>query len=392
MAILFFISVFVILYTYLLYPMLITLLGTFFGKRVEKRYQPVPVSIVLAVRDEEDHIERRLENLFQQDYPPELIEVIIASDGSADRTVDIAREVGGDRVRIVETGRRMGKAAAINLGIENASNGIVVFADARQRFEENVLAELTSMFHDSSVGAVSGELLLVKEESGDVSEGVGLYWEYEKLIRRKESAVDSVVGATGSIYAARKELIAPIPPYTLLDDFLIPMRIVLNGFRVIFVRSARAYDRVSKKASQEFARKVRTLSGNFQAFAIEPALLNPKKNRIFFQLVSHKVLRLVAPYFCVTALLSNLFLSGLFFGTTLVLQSLFYAAMLLGLTPLKRTRIGSPLRIAWTFGVLNAAAVAGLWVFLRRKEREIWRKTGANGLAGGRPSSPDNGS
>jgi biofilm PGA synthesis N-glycosyltransferase PgaC len=387
---LFIVSISIILYTYVAYPLLIAIWGTVRRRKVEKRYHAVPVSIVLAVHNEADNIKSRIENLLAQDYPQELVELIVVSDGSTDGTENIAEEAGGGRAKIYRLQDARGKAAAVSLGVANASHDIVVFADARQRFAENALAELTTAFSDTSVGAASGELIFVKGDGGDVREGVGLYWRYEKFIRRMESAVDSVVGATGSIYAVRKELVSPLPPHTLLDDLLIPMRVVLRGFRVVFIRSANAYDRVSERSSEEFARKVRTLAGNFQAFVLEPSLLNPLKNRIFFQFVSHKFMRLVVPYFCIAALASNLFLGGPLFRTLLLLQLLFYGMLLLGFTPLKRARLGGMIRVAWTFGVLNAAAVAGLGVFLLGKEKQIWKAHKTNGASGGKRASPDN--
>ncbi|MFH1754508.1 MAG: glycosyltransferase family 2 protein [Candidatus Latescibacterota bacterium] len=392
MTVLFFISISFVLYTYAFYPLLLAAWGGLFPKRIVARYQQVPVSVVLAVRNEEDHIKERIVNLLQQDYPPDLVELIVVSDGSTDRTVELAREAGNERVKIHCVKDAQGKAAAITLGVKQASHDIIVFADARQRFAANVLAELTAVFCDATVGAASGELVFMKGEGGDVREGVSLYWRYEKFIRRMESGIDSVAGVTGSIYAARKELIIPLPSHTLLDDLLIPMHIVLRGFRVVFIRSAKAYDRVSATTSGEFTRKVRTLTGNFQAIALQPALLNPLKNRIFFQFVSHKVMRLLVPYFCLAALISNIVLSGPYFRAVLAAQLFFYGMMILGFTPLKRARAGGIIRIAWTFGVLNAAAVAGLFVFLLGKEKHVWKAQETSGVSGGPRSSRDNGS
>jgi biofilm PGA synthesis N-glycosyltransferase PgaC len=208
-----------------------------------------------------------------------------------------------------------------------------------------------------------------------VHEGVGLYWQYEKLIRRSESAIASVVGATGSIYAVRRELYVPLAPNTLLDDFLVPMRIVLAGYRVVFLRAARAFDFSSATTSREFSRKVRTLAGNFQAVAMEPRLLDPRANPVLFQFVSHKLLRLVVPYFCLIAWVSSALIDKPVYRALFVAQTLFYAIGLLNLTPLKPTRVTALVRVSWTFMVMNAAAVAGLWMYLTREEHEIWRKT-----------------
>ncbi len=376
MKVLFYVSIAVIVYAYLLYPAIIVAWARLRPRRIEKRYRQVPVSVVIAARNEESNISARIENLLAQEYPHALLEVVVVSDGSADRTAELARQFANRGVNVIECSSPVGKAAALNIGVASASHGIVVFADARQRFSSNAIAELVSVFHDESVGAVSGELILVAgEDVGEVHEGVGLYWRYEKLIRRSESAVASVVGATGSIYAVRRRLYQPLEPNTLLDDFLVPMRIVLQGYRVVFIRAARAFDLSSQTAKREFARKVRTLAGNFQAVAMEPRLLSARANPVMFQFVSHKLMRLVVPYCCVAALLTSAFLPGPLYAAAFALQMMFYALGILNLTPLRNSPVATLFRISWTFIVLNAAAVMGLWVFLTGQERMVWRKT-----------------
>lgn len=374
MEILFFISMGVVAWTYIGYVGVITLWGTLLPRKVERRYQNLSVSVVVAARDEEINIRARLDNLREQDYPAELIEIIVVSDGSTDRTAEIASEFGDDNVRVVALDAPVGKAAALNRGVAVAKGEIVVFADARQRFDLNVIAELTAMFYEDSVGAVSGELMIEPGVDSEVNEGVGMYWRYEKLIRRMESAVDSVVGATGSIYAIRRSLFRPVEENALLDDVLVPMRIVLDGYRVLFERRARAYDITSATAGQEFRRKVRTLAGNFQALAMEPRLLNPRRNRLFFQLVSHKLARLVVPYFFVLALISSAFSDGLFYTVVFWCQLASLATGLLHHTPLRNSLLGKVARMSWMFSVLNAAAVTALWVFLTGRERTVWKK------------------
>jgi cellulose synthase/poly-beta-1,6-N-acetylglucosamine synthase-like glycosyltransferase len=375
MKALFFISTAVIVYAYILYPMIIVFWARFFPRRIEKRYRHVPVSVVIAARNEEANISARIENLLAQEYPHALLEVVVVSDGSTDRTAELARLFANRGVNVIECSSALGKAAALNIGVASASHGVVVFADARQRFSPNAIAELVSVFHDETVGAVSGELILVSgPDPGEVHDGVGLYWRYEKLIRRSESAVASVVGATGSIYAVRKRLYTPLEPHTLLDDFLVPMRIVLAGYRVIFIRAARAFDLSSQTARREFSRKVRTLAGNFQAVSLEPRLLSAA-NPVLFQFVSHKLMRLVVPYCCLAAWVTSALLPGPLYAAAFALQTLFYCLGILNLTPLRTSPIAKLFRISWTFIVLNAAAVMGLWVFLSRQERMVWRKT-----------------
>ncbi|HXV12879.1 MAG TPA: glycosyltransferase, partial [Candidatus Krumholzibacteria bacterium] len=175
MKLVFFISIATIVYAYLLYPAIIVVWARLFPRRVAKRYRQVPVSVVIAARDEEANISARIENLIAQEYPRALLEVVVVSDGSTDRTAELARHFANHGVNVVECSSPVGKAAALNIGVATASHGIVVFADARQRFSSNAIAELVSMFHDETVGAVSGELILLSgDDVGEVHEGVGL--------------------------------------------------------------------------------------------------------------------------------------------------------------------------------------------------------------------------
>jgi len=370
----FVISICFIAWTYFGYVGVVVLWGTLFPKKIDRRYQQQPVSVVIAARNEEINIRARIDNLREQDYPDELVEIIVVSDGSTDSTVEISREYGDASVRVVELGAPEGKASALNAGVEAASHDIIVFGDARQRFADNVIAELSAMFYDESVGAVSGELIIESGVGSDVQEGVGMYWRYEKLIRRMESNIGSVVGASGSIYAIRKRLYVPLEPRALLDDFLVPMRIVLQGYRVLFERRARAYDLASSTAAQEFRRKVRTLAGNFQAVALEPSLLNPRRNPVFFQFVSHKLARLVVPYFFAASLISSALSDGVLFTVMFWAQLLVVAMGALHFTPLRDSMVGRVVQVSWMFSVLNAAAVAALWVHLTGRDATVWKK------------------
>ncbi|MCZ6765792.1 MAG: glycosyltransferase [bacterium] len=362
----FIISISFLAYTYAVYPLIILGWRIFAPRRVEARYSHRPVSVVLVVRNDEDFIEERLRNILSQDYPRDLLEVVLVPDGTTDRTLEVARSTGGSRVRILETGPIAGRADAINRGVAAAANDIVVFGEVRQRFGESAIAELTAMFHDRAVGAVSGQLIVRLGSDSDMREGVGAYWKYERALRSLESRVDSVVGATRAIYAIRRELFSPIPAATIIDNFLIPMRVILRGYRVIFVPRAKAYDWRAESRTREFRRKARTLAGHFQVIVSERSLLDPRLNPVFLQMVSHRLTRLFVPYFLVAALVSNAFLFDPFYRVTLFIQLLFYGTILLAFTPLASSRVAGLIRAVRTFAVLNAAAVMGLWVYLLR--------------------------
>lgn len=383
MEALFVISIGFLAYTYALYPMILVIWATLFGKRVGKRYRASPLSVVVTAHNEEKHIRARLDNLLSQDYPPEMIELVVVSDGSRDRTVELARATGDPRVRVIELPEPVGKARSINAGVAAASNNIIVFADARQRFAENALAELAAMLDDETVGAVSGELVIQRRHGSDVREGIGLYWRYEKRIRRFESKIDSVIGVTGPIYAIRKSLFEPLPHDVLLAHFLTSLRITLRGYRVVFARSARAFDWAKETAGREFTRRVRSLAGHLQVLVLERDLCDPRRNRVFFQMVSHRLARLVAPLCFFLALVSNVFVDGIFFRVTLAIQLLFYSLLLLRFTPLMGSRVGGLIRVVWTFAVLNAAAVVAWWVFLTGR-----RTSGVTSVSGLDVSAP----
>ncbi len=310
-----------------------------------------------------------------------------------------------------------GKAAALNLGVAYSRHDILVFADTRQAFAPDTLRELVAAFADPSVGGVTGELLL-DGEKGDrrlgrrrarradgyegedrrapsdrrtgvastVAEGVGLYWRYEKRLRREESAVGSTLGATGAIYALRRQLWRPLPPDTILDDVLAPMRAVLAGFRVVFNERARAFDRVASDAHAEGRRKRRTLAGNYQLLWLEPTLLLPWRNPVWLQFISHKVGRLVVPYALIAILASSLALArdSAIYALALGGQGLFYALAAYGAWLDRYARASQPprdaaapgvsdraARVALTFLVMNGSAVAGLGALLLG--RKVWR-------------------
>ena len=359
-----------IVYTYAGYPALISALARWRPRRVREAAGIEPtVSVVLALHNEQAVIAHKLDNLLALDYPPEKLQVVVISDGSTDETdriVDRYAERHPRRVVLVRLDSNVGKAAAINRGMQRAHGEVVVFCDARQRVDPKALRALVPHFADPNVGAVSGELELEGEG------GPGVYWRYEKLIRAAEGRVDSVVGATGALYAIRRHLFKDLPSGTLLDDVYTPMQIVLQGYRVLFEPGARVYDREAKLAG-EFARKARTLAGNFQLLQQLPQLLNPLRNRLFVQFSSHKLLRLVCPFALASLFASNVVLVATgapgwpLYVVTLAGQLAAYGLAAKG--AVSGESAGRAARVSHTFVVLNLAAVEGLRRFLRGELR-----------------------
>jgi poly-beta-1,6-N-acetyl-D-glucosamine synthase len=362
-------SMSIIAYTYAGYPGWLRLRSRW-RPRVVHRSPDFPlVSIVMVVHNEEKILGRKIENLLGLNYPKEKFQLHVVSDGSTDRTEEILRSYNHDsRVNTICLPQRRGKAACLNDGIGAARGAIVLFTDVRQEIESEALRLLVENFADPAVGAVSGELMLGDPASGEAGVGMGLYWRVEKVIRELESCSGSVVGATGALYAVRRELLVPLPPDTILDDVYLPMNVVRQGLRVVFDGRARAWDSPHLGGRREFARKVRTLSGNYQLLQLAPWLLS-ERNPIRFEFVSHKLMRLVIPFALVMSVISSGLIPSPFYRIAFIAQAAFYLIAMLARPALKLGPLGRIAGAAWTFVVLNAAALVAFKNFV------IGRKT-----------------
>src|SRR6516225_6922054 len=315
MLVLFWIAFALLLYLYVGYPALAWVRAQCCPRPRPRRLPPADyaVTVIVVAHNEEDRIRPRLDNLLALDYPKDKLEILLASDGSTDGTVARACEYNEADVRIRPFAARRGKAAVLNDVVPSARGEIVVLADARQRFEPGAIRALVRNFADPRVGAVSGELIGTPASGGaTLGKGAAFYWRYETFIRRSESRASSTVGATGAIYAIRRRLFEPIPRDTILDDVLIPLRIVRAGYRVKLESAARAYDETPGTERGEFIRKVRTIAGTFQLFSRERWLFNPFRNRLWFETWSHKQLRLAVPVLQLLLLAANVGLANRF--------------------------------------------------------------------------------
>jgi poly-beta-1,6-N-acetyl-D-glucosamine synthase len=363
-----------LVYTFVGYPLAIALLARLRPRPVHGSPIRPTVTLLIVAHNEEGHIEAKLENASKLEYPAGLLEIVLASDGSTDRTVEIGRRFESRGVRVVAYPVRRGKPSVLNDVIPQCGGEILVLSDARQRYDDRAIVALVENFADPAVGAVSGELLLEGGQNGGFGDGVGLYWRYEKLIRRSESAFDSMLGATGAIYAIRRVLFETMPPDTLLDDVLIPLRAVRRGYRVVFEPRAKAFDHVAETGAQEFTRKVRTLSGNLQLLLRETWLLDPRRNRLWPQTVSHRPLRLVAPFSLMAVLGASVMLSGsALFAVALVAQIAFYALAITGGFGGRFAR-SRYFAVPYAFCLLNITAVVAIFVFVTRRHEITWRK------------------
>ena len=382
---LFWTSAILLAYVYFGYPLLAAVRAKF--TTLPRRRAPIEpfVSIVVIANNEEDRIGARIKNLLALDYPPTRREIVIASDGSTDSTVARARLYERSGVSVRSFATRRGKSAVLNMVVPGLRGDVVLFADARQQFDSGTVRALVENFADPVVGAVSGELVITTtDRTAAAGRGSAFYWRYEKFIRSTEGRADSTVGATGAIYAIRRELFEPIPDDTILDDVLIPLRIVRRGYRVLFEPRARAYDSASATAQHEFVRKARTIAGTFQLFSRELWLFNPRRNRLWLETMSHKALRLALPLLHATLLLASAVLApagSWFYQEAFAAQVIFYAAAIVGYTQGCNPRRSFLVTVPCAICLLSWATVVGFVRFLTSRQQVTWERVTAPGVS-----------
>jgi glycosyltransferase involved in cell wall biosynthesis len=380
MILLFWLSLATILYTYAGYPLLIGLLARWRPLPWRKAPWPAtapPVSIVMAVHNEVALLPGQLTHLLSLD--PHLIkEIIVVSDGSTDATPAILANAAHPRLRAIFLPEHVGKAAALNEGVAAVTSEIILFVDVRPRIQPGAVTALLSNFADAGVGCVAGELVLTTKGHDPATCAIGgLCWRYEQWIRSCEATVDSSTGVYGGFYAIRRVLARPAPPGLILDDMFQPLSILRQGYRSVLDRSAVVTDDWPGSRGREFQHKVRALAGNFQLFVEAPWVLSPE-NRLRFQLISHKLLRLVVPYFFLSLFISTCALGAhsVVYLTFAFLQAAFWlmAASSLKVSIPGVKRVAAP---AGALLALNAAAIAGLFTFLftRGPLWKIWTPT-----------------
>jgi poly-beta-1,6-N-acetyl-D-glucosamine synthase len=359
-----------VIYVLAVYPLLLSLWAKARPKPIRKAPVRTRVSIVVPVRNGAHWIEAKIRSLLETSYPGELIDVLIVSDGSTDGSDEIVSHYPDVRVRLLALPPG-GKAVAVNRGIEGVSGEIVVLTDVRQTFDPDAIPRLLACFAEPGVGVVTGELV-IREGANREEYNTGLYWRYEKSIRRNLNRIDAMLGATGSIYAIRRELAPRIPADVLLDDVYVPFAVAFSGSRIFFEDQAKAYD-LPTALQAEFWRKVRTQAGVYQILFHFPALLSPF-NRRFIHFLSHKLGRLLLPFALLGAALASFFLPGPWRVAALCLQAIFYGLALADPFVPERSPLKRLSAVVRAFVVLTAAAGCALAVFVL-PARQLWKET-----------------
>jgi len=351
------------------YPLLLAWLS----KRGECPIQRSPnlktVTVLLAVHNGAPFLRQKLRTLAELDYPSDLVNTLVISDGSTDETDEIARNAGPG-VELIRL-EHQGKASALNAGIARATGEILLFTDVRQPLDPAALRRLVECFADARVGVASGELLILAGDNR-AQVDIGVYRRYENWIRSRLSRLDSIFGATGCLYAMRRDLAERMPPDTLLDDVYLPIRAFFRGYRLIFEERAHAFDYPTNLDS-EFRRKVRTLAGNYQILRAFPGLLG-WQNRMWIHFASYKLGRLLLPWLLAGLAVSSFWLSDGWAWWALGAQGLCYGLAALDVwipETWRLKKLSSPVR---TFAVMMlAAACAGAILFV--PPRLLWKET-----------------
>lgn len=371
----------VVAYSYVGYPLLLLLLVRLFGRGAQPpgerggdEHLPF-VSLLIAAYNEEQVIEARVKDALSTDYPADRFEIVIGSDGSSDRTAEIVRSFSDARVRLLDFEERRGKPAVLNSAMEEVRGDIVILSDANTFTDRAAVRNLTRWFSDPAVGVVCGKLVLTDPQTGRNVDSA--YWKYETMLKLNEGRLDALLGSNGAIYAIRKALFVPIPPDTIVDDFVIPLLAkIRTSCKIVYDREALAFEETAPDVGGEFHRRARIGAGGFQSICMLGQLLNPRRGWVSLTFFSHKVLRWLCPFCLLGALFFNsLLVRYVGYQMLLTAQACFYAISVLGLFAPASFRLPKLVRLAAMFTAMNAALLVGFWRWASRRQRGMWRRT-----------------
>ena len=374
-------GVVLLFYTYIGYPLFLFVLIKIIplklvalnGETIDWR----SVTLLVAAYNEEKVIEAKLENSLSLDYPNEFLNIIVASDGSTDRTNELIKKYSEQdrRIKLLEF-PRMGKSKVLNEAIKHIKNDIIIFSDANTEYSPDVVKKIIKYFDDPSVGCVSGRLIYRNPGEAISGKGENFYWRYETMLKKMESAIGYVAGANGALYAIRRELFSPLPPKTINDDFTTSMQIVKKGYKSIYEQTAIAYEDVAPTTKSEFNRHVRDGAGHYIAVLYLTGLLNPLLGVRAFIYLSHRILRWLAPFILIFLFILNIFLlENWLYRLIFIFQMGFYFSAFLGVALINRGKLPFFLYIPFYFSNLNLALFIGFIKAITGKQKMEWERT-----------------
>ncbi|WP_295797350.1 glycosyltransferase family 2 protein [Mucilaginibacter sp.] len=383
MIIIFWLSFFIVFYTFAGYGIFLYFLIKI--KRAVKGRPLIPVTdnatlpdctLVVAAYNEESYMEDKIANCLKLNYPEGKLKLLFVTDGSSDKTPEIISTY--PQVQLLHQPRRAGKIAAVHRAMEYVTTKIAVFTDANTFLNADAIINICRHYADKTVGCVAGEKRVQMDENADASAaGEGFYWKYESALKKWDSELYSVVGAAGELFSVRKSLYQDVPADTVLDDFMISMLIAAKGYRIVYEPEAYAIENASENVSEELKRKIRIAAGGIQSILRLPQLFNPFKFPVLsFQYVSHRVLRwTVTPFLLILIFVLNAFLPRTFlYNSIFVAQILFYFLAFLGFIMEKRQIRIKALFVPYYFCVMNYAVLMGIIRYFTTKQSAVWEK------------------
>lgn len=386
LAIAFWLSVGLILYAYVGFPLLLAIRGAF-KRPFRKSPQTPAVSVVIIAYNEEDVIADKLHNTLSLNYPHDKLEILVGSDGSDDRTNEIVASFAQRGVRLIACPRQ-GKIGTLNTTVNEATGEILLFSDANSMFDPESLAAITACFSDPSIGGVAGDQVYTKDSGNAGSLGERVFWKFDRFLKQMQSRAGNVTSSTGAIHAIRADLFQPVLS-GVCDDFLISLRVIAQGYRLVFEPNAIAYEEVTPTDKAEFRRKSRIIARGIRGLWEMRRLLNPFAYGFYsFQLASHKLLRWSVIFLLPLTFALNAACAGLgpVYQVLLSLQVLFYLAAAAGIalrnTRLFQSKFAKPAAIPYFFCMANYSALSGWYQFLVGNRVDIWNSNRATPVAG----------
>lgn len=385
MIIAFWISIFLVFYTFFGYGILLWFLVKL--RVLVKGRRKIPdnggnwptATLIVAAYNEQDYIIEKIKNTLELNYPPGRLEFIFVTDGSSDKTPDLIKKYS--QVKLMHRPERSGKIAAVHRAMQEVTTEIAIFTDANTFLNKDAILNICRHYADPTVGAVAGEKRVSIEDVADATAGEGFYWKYESKLKTWDSELYSVVGAAGELFSVRTNLYIPVPPDTILDDFMISLLIAEKGYRIVYEPMAFATETGSENVTEELKRKVRIAAGGIQSIVRLKSLLNPfKQFTLTFQYISHRVLRwTVTPYLMILAYFLNMsiVINGAhpIYLVILGCQALFYGMALMGWLLEKRNIHIKLLFIPYYFCMMNYAVLAGQRRYMKGSQSAAWEKS-----------------
>jgi cellulose synthase/poly-beta-1,6-N-acetylglucosamine synthase-like glycosyltransferase len=371
---LFFMSIAIILYVYFGFPLIAATLSVFFNRKIDKKPITPVVTVLIAAYNEREAVAATVRNKLEQDYPADRLDILVVSDGSTDGTDEVVSAFKDSRVRLLRQEPRAGKTSALNLAVPEVRGSIIVFSDANSIYEPDAIRQLVANFADTEVGYVTGKMIYTKPDGSTIGDGCSAYMKYENVLRKIETRLGSVVGVDGGIDGVRKQLYQPMDS-DQLPDFVLPLKVVEQGYRVVYEPKAILRESALKEASDEYRMRVRVSLRAIWALFYMRRLLVLKSNMTFsWQLWSHKALRYSCFIFLITAFFSNLLLvnKNWIYLVAFFLQVCCYIGALLAQKFEQMGKRIAILTFLQYFLLLNAAAAHAFIKFLVGKKQVLW--------------------